>query len=52
VFISFKNTDPSGGATEDSIWARQVYSALKAEGIRVFFSEVELPKLGAILPSY
>ena len=47
VFISFKNTDPSGGATEDSIWARKVYSALKAEGIRVFFSEVELQRLGA-----
>ena len=43
VFISFKNTGRDGGATEDSIWARKVYDALKAEGIRVFFSEFETP---------
>jgi hypothetical protein len=46
VFISFKNTGESGRPTPDAAWARKVYEKLKEEGIRAFFSEVELEKTG------
>ncbi len=46
VFISFKNSGKDGKPTPDAAAARRVYEALKAEGIKVFFSEEELAKIG------
>jgi predicted DNA-binding WGR domain protein len=46
VFISFKNSGKDGKSTPDAAAARRVYEALKAEGIKVFFSEEELERIG------
>jgi hypothetical protein len=46
VFISFKNLGLDGRPTPDVAAARRVYEALQAQGIRVFFSEEELSKMG------
>ena len=46
VFISFKNSDASGEPTPDVAAARKVYKALRAERIRVFFSEECLSEKG------
>ncbi|MBQ9993891.1 MAG: toll/interleukin-1 receptor domain-containing protein, partial [Clostridia bacterium] len=42
VFISFKNTDPSGGLTKDRAIAERLHSELRNEGLEVFFSEKDL----------
>ena len=46
VFISFKNSGKDGKPTADAAAARRVYDALKAEGIKVFFSEESLAAAG------
>jgi hypothetical protein len=46
VFISFKNSGKDGKATPDAKAARSVYEALKAEKIKVFFSEESLAEVG------
>lgn len=46
VFISFKNSGKDGKATPDAEAARSVYEALKAEKIKVFFSEESLAEVG------
>ena len=46
VFISFKNSGKDGKATPDAQAARSVYEALKAEKIKVFFSEASLAEVG------
>jgi len=46
VFISFKNSGKDGKTTPDAKAARSVYEALKAEKIKVFFSEESLAELG------
>lgn len=46
VFISFKNLDPDGKPTRDSELAKDIYDFLSAQGLRVFFSNVSLEKLG------
>lgn len=46
VFISFKNLDPEGRQTRDSQLAQEVHDFLAAQGLRVFFSNVSLEKLG------
>jgi len=46
VFISFKNSGKDGKPTVDAVAAQQVYEALKDKGIKVFFSEGELAKMG------
>ena len=46
VFISFKNTDADGKPTPDVTAARKVYKALRAERIRVFFSDESLSETG------
>lgn len=46
VFISFKNLDSNGNPTRDSRLAQEVHDFLVAQGLRVFFSNVSLEKLG------
>jgi hypothetical protein len=46
VFISFKNSGKDGKVTPDAQAARSVYEALKAEKIKVFFSEESLAEVG------
>lgn len=47
IFLSFKNTDAQGNQTEDSYIAEQIYNTLKAQGMKVFFSNVVLNEVGA-----
>lgn len=42
IFICYKETDPSGRRTEDSVLASKLYRTLSAEGWRVFFSRITL----------
>ena len=42
VFISFKNSDENGQQTIESATAKRLYDFLKAKGLCVFFSSVEL----------
>lgn len=47
VFICYKETDEKGERTEDSVMAQDIYDALTAKGMRVFFSRISLEdKLG------
>lgn len=46
VFISFKNLDADGKQTRDSQLAQEVHDFLAAQGLRVFFSNVSLERLG------
>ena len=46
VFISFKNTDGNGQQTKDYHMAYALYKHLINKGIKVFFSEETLEKLG------
>ena len=46
VFLSFKNSGKDGKATPDAAAARSVYDALKARGMKVFFSEESLAEVG------
>ena len=47
VFICYKETDPEGNRTPDSVMAQDIYDALTAKGYRVFFSRISLEdKLG------
>jgi hypothetical protein len=47
VFICYKETDPKGERTLDSVLAQDLYSALTDKGYRVFFSRITLEdKLG------
>lgn len=46
VFISFKQSGADGLATPDAAVAREVYKALKAIGLKVFFSEESLAEAG------
>lgn len=42
VFICYKETDPDGNRTEDSVIANKIYNALNREHINVFFSRITL----------
>ena len=47
VFICYKETDDLGGRTPDSVLAQDIYDALTAKGLKVFFSKITLEdKLG------
>lgn len=47
IFICYKETDPNGERTIDSVIAQDVYDALTDKGYRVFFSRITLEdKLG------
>ena len=47
IFICYKETDPEGDRTMDSVLAQDVYDALTEKGYRVFFSRITLEdKLG------
>ena len=47
IFICYKETDPSGERTQDSVYAQEIYNALIKEGYKVFFSRITLEnKLG------
>lgn len=47
VFICYKETDDNGMRTNDSVLAQDIYDALTAKGLKVFFSRITLEdKLG------
>lgn len=47
VFICYKETDELGNRTQDSVYAQELYNALKKEGYKVFFARITLEnKLG------
>ncbi|MCL4694232.1 MAG: hypothetical protein KJ060_17190, partial [Candidatus Hydrogenedentes bacterium] len=46
VFISFKNLESNGKPTRDGQLAKEVHDFLAGQGLRVFFSNVSLEKLG------
>lgn len=47
VFICYKETDENGERTADSVLAQEIYDALSAKNLRVFFSRISLEdKLG------
>ena len=47
VFICYKETDDKGQRTPDSVLAQDIYDALTAKGLKVFFSRITLEdKLG------
>ncbi|MBR3241919.1 MAG: TIR domain-containing protein [Parasporobacterium sp.] len=47
VFICYKETDDNGERTEDSVLAQDIYDALTAKGLKVFFARITLEdKLG------
>lgn len=49
VFISFKATDEKRKRTRDYALAQEIYDALSADGLRVFFSPVSLrPHVGEV----
>lgn len=53
IFICYKETDPSGDRTLDSVLAQDLYSALTDKGYRVFFSRITLQgKLGEAYEPY
>ena len=53
VFICYKETAEAGSRTEDSVLAQDVYEALTAKGLKVFFSRITLEdKLGTQYEPY
>lgn len=53
VFICYKETAEDGSRTEDSVLAQDVYEALIAKGLKVFFSRITLEdKLGTQYEPY
>ena len=53
VFICYKETAEDGSRTEDSVLAQDVYEALTAKGLKVFFSQITLEdKLGTQYEPY
>ena len=53
VFICYKETAEDGGRTEDSVLAQDIYDALTAKGLKVFFSRITLEdKLGVQYEPY
>ena len=53
VFICYKETDPQGRRTPDSVLANELYHELTKEGFKVFFSRITLEdKLGTAYEPY
>ena len=53
MFICYKETAEDGSRTEDSVLAQDVYEALTAKGLKVFFSRITLEdKLGTQYEPY
>ncbi len=53
VFICYKETDEKGERTIDSVLAQDVYDALTAKGMKVFFARITLEdKLGQMYEPY
>ena len=53
IFICYKETDPNGDRTLDSVLAQDLYTALTGKGYRVFFSRITLQsKLGEAYEPY
>ena len=42
VFICYKDSDASGGRTDDSLIAGEIYDTLRRDGLRVFYSRESL----------
>ena len=53
VFICYKETDEKGERTVDSVLAQDIYDALTAKGMKVFFARITLEdKLGQMYEPY
>ncbi|MBR3801893.1 MAG: TIR domain-containing protein [Clostridia bacterium] len=53
VFICYKETDDNGERTIDSVLAQDIYDALTAKGMKVFFARITLEdKLGQMYEPY
>lgn len=53
VFICYKETDEAGARTIDSVLAQDIYDALTAKGMKVFFARISLEdKLGKMYEPY
>lgn len=53
IFLCYKETDENGDRTLDSVLAQDLYTALTAQGYRVFFSRITLQgKLGEAYEPY
>lgn len=53
VFICYKETDEKGDRTIDSVLAQDIYDALTAKGLKVFFARITLEdKLGQMYEPY
>ena len=53
IFISYKETNPNGIRTKDSIKAQELYDKLTAEGYKVFFARITLEdKMGTEYEPY
>ena len=53
IFICYKETDPNGRRTPDSVLANDLYHQLTTEGFKVFFSRITLEdKLGIAYEPY
>ncbi len=53
VFICYKETNDAGSRTEDSVLAQEIYDALTAKDLKVFFSRITLEdKLGVQYEPY
>lgn len=53
VFICYKETDPAGRRTQDSVLANELYHQLTNEGFKVFFSRITLEdKIGTAYEPY
>lgn len=53
VFVCYKETDDKGTRTIDSVLAQDVYDALTAKGLKVFFARITLEdKLGQMYEPY
>ncbi len=53
VFICYKDTDPNGRRTPDSVLANDLYHQLSGEGFKVFYSRITLEdKLGTAYEPY
>ncbi len=47
VFISAKNTSEDGHLTEDHVVGKQLYEFLCSHGLKVFFADISLERLGS-----
>ncbi len=49
IFISYKNLDPQGKRTRDSVLAEEIFEYLSKKGLKVFFGDISIGKAGVSL---